>query len=249
MLLAQLGPEWFVRHSVPIGAGTTDVDHLLIGPAGVFALNTKHHSGHSIWVGDHVLRVNTSNTSHLSAAIHEAREVTSRLSRKARIPVEAFAVLVIVGARSIKDIRPEARRQPTVIPAPALVGWLSSLPARLTTSEVGLIRLAAEEPDTWHVDPHAADTLRVMQRFDRLRSAVQPAPATRGSYTSVRRVKTSQTAAAPHPRGSLRRGLIRAAFLVASVTVLLAFSGPIMQLLFKLMVQLLALLNPAFASK
>ncbi|MCU1637786.1 MAG: hypothetical protein JWL94_433 [Microbacteriaceae bacterium] len=34
-LLESIGPAWFVRHAVPIGTGTKDVDHLVIGPGGV----------------------------------------------------------------------------------------------------------------------------------------------------------------------------------------------------------------------
>jgi hypothetical protein len=35
-------PEWTVLHSVPVGTGSTDIDHIAIGPAGVFTLNTKY---------------------------------------------------------------------------------------------------------------------------------------------------------------------------------------------------------------
>ena len=45
---------WFVLHSVPLGDGQGqvhgDVDHLVPGPPGVVAINTKHHRG-----GRHVL--------------------------------------------------------------------------------------------------------------------------------------------------------------------------------------------------
>ncbi|MGJ9403557.1 nuclease-related domain-containing protein [Arthrobacter sp. KK5.5] len=43
-ILASLAPEWAVLHAVPVGAGTADIDHVLIGPAGVFTLNTKDHN-------------------------------------------------------------------------------------------------------------------------------------------------------------------------------------------------------------
>ena len=49
VLLGALGPDWMVRHAVPIGQGTADVDHLVIGPGGVFALNTKHSAGSGVW--------------------------------------------------------------------------------------------------------------------------------------------------------------------------------------------------------
>jgi hypothetical protein len=33
---------WRVLHSIPL-ANKADIDHLLIGPGGVFSINTKHH--------------------------------------------------------------------------------------------------------------------------------------------------------------------------------------------------------------
>jgi hypothetical protein len=54
------------------------------------------------------------------------------------------------------------------------VRWLSTQPQRLGSAEIELIKLAAEEPETCHVHPRAADTFRVMQRFERLMSQVGP---------------------------------------------------------------------------
>jgi hypothetical protein len=34
-VLQRLGPEWTVLHAVPVGTATSDIDHVLIGPAGV----------------------------------------------------------------------------------------------------------------------------------------------------------------------------------------------------------------------
>jgi hypothetical protein len=35
---------------VPVGSRGSDIDHLLIGPGGVWTLNTKNHPGKKIWV-------------------------------------------------------------------------------------------------------------------------------------------------------------------------------------------------------
>ncbi|MDY7528876.1 MULTISPECIES: nuclease-related domain-containing protein [unclassified Cryobacterium] len=168
LLLAALGPKWFVRHAVPIGAGTKDVDHLVIGPGGVFAINTKHHAGASIWVGDFVLRVNNVNTRHVKQAQSDAMDVGRRLTTKVGFPVPVISVLAILGARSINDKRTPAAGLVAVVDAKNLVSWLVARPQQLSDSELALIEFAAEEPETWHVDPRAADTLRVMPRFERL---------------------------------------------------------------------------------
>jgi len=49
--LDSLGPEWRVFRAVPIGTGSSDIDHVVIGPPGVFTINTKHHQGKDIWIG------------------------------------------------------------------------------------------------------------------------------------------------------------------------------------------------------
>lgn len=49
---------WHVLHSIPLGTGKSDIDHLLIGPGGVFTINPKNHPGGKVWVGEHAFRVN-----------------------------------------------------------------------------------------------------------------------------------------------------------------------------------------------
>lgn len=56
-ILAGLGPEWLVLHAIQVGWGWADIDHVLVGPAGVFTLNTKNHAGQSIWVAGQTLMV------------------------------------------------------------------------------------------------------------------------------------------------------------------------------------------------
>ena len=184
-MLKVLGPEWFVRHAVPIGSGTKDVDHLVIGPGGVFAINTKHHAGASIWVGDFVLRVNNANTHHITQAQSDGRDVARRLTDKVGFPVRVTSVLAILDAKSIVDKRPSNNRPVAVVDANKLTAWLVGRAPQLSGTTLALIKLAAEEPETWHVDPRAADTLRVMQRFERLADQVgmPQAPAAGASRT------------------------------------------------------------------
>ena len=104
-MLSELGPEWFVRHSVPIGAGTKDVDHLVIGPGGVFAINTKHHAGARVWVVDYALGINNSKTRHLADGRRDALDVAKRLSARAEFPVPVRPVIALVDPQSVNDKR------------------------------------------------------------------------------------------------------------------------------------------------
>ncbi|MGA5029945.1 nuclease-related domain-containing protein [Streptomyces cellulosae] len=38
---------WRALHSIPL-ANKVDIDHLLIGPGGVFSINTKHHDKRAV---------------------------------------------------------------------------------------------------------------------------------------------------------------------------------------------------------
>lgn len=227
-LLDGLGPEWFVRHSVPIGAGTKDVDHLLIGPGGIFAINTKHHAGASIWVGDHVPRVSNANTRHLRAAVDDGHDVARRLAGKAGFPVPVRPVIAVLNARSITDRRDAQHRSPAVVDARTLVTWLRSRSTQLSPTQLDLVKLAAEEPSTWHVDPHAADTFRVMQRFERLVARVHVEPV-----ASAQRVRPARPRPVrkPHQRrssGSRVAGLLQpwleAARVIGAILIVRAFA-------------------------
>ena len=196
-LLCALGPHWRVLHSVPIGAKDTDVDHILVGPNGVFVLNTKHHTGASIWVGDHTMMINQAKKPHLQIAQGENRKVAQRLKAKVGFAVTVRSAIVTVGERSTKDIRQPENRQVAVVSSKHLVRWVTTQPATFSPTQLELLKLAAEEPDTWHVDPHRADNLRVMQRFSRLQEAVghnpaRPAAAGRGDTVRSTAAATSR---------------------------------------------------------
>lgn len=59
--LAKLGEGWHFLHAVEVGDRGADIDHVVLGPAGVFTLNTKRHpngkasvAARSIYVNGHV---------------------------------------------------------------------------------------------------------------------------------------------------------------------------------------------------
>ncbi len=204
-LLASLGPEWKVLHSVPIGAKDSDVDHILVGPNGVFVLNTKHHASASVWVGDVVLMINGEKTYHLRNARSENNKVAQRLATRVGFPVAVQSAIVTVGERSIKDIRSHDDRPISVMSSMHLVRWLTSQQATHSPTQLEILALAAEEPETWHVDPHRAENFRVMQRFSRLQDAVElpeaPTPAARHTPARTRVPAASGARSSTAPRG------------------------------------------------
>lgn len=177
-VLERLGPEWTVLHAVPVGTGVSDIDHVLIGPAGVFTLNTKNHTGQAVWVAGRTLMVAGKKQRHLYNAAHEASRAAALLSRRMGGPVPVTAVVVILAPKSL-TVR--ASPEGAVVLTPTrLLGWLAALPRILGPRQVGMLSAVACQPGTWHRDPPIMmDPARIRQEFAALRAAVNRARACR----------------------------------------------------------------------
>ena len=118
-LLEQLRPAgWRVLHDAILGAG--NVDHILVGPAGVFTIETKSHPG--------PIRVSRVH----GATFAQARAHSDALARATGLRSEPL----IVYSRAWVD-RPFARRRGVrVVPARMLVRYLTRRPTVLTAADV-----------------------------------------------------------------------------------------------------------------
>lgn len=176
--LDSLGPDWRVFHSVPVGRGSSDIDHVVVGPPGVFTINTKHHEGHDIWLGSKRLLVSGQPTDHLRNASFEAKRASQLLSAAAHALIEVTPVIVIVGARRIT-----VRERPAtviVLRERSLIKWLGSRPAAVPPDAVDRVADAAAQPSTWHEAPslEPAD----VAAFDQLRRNVDGARTRRRGW-------------------------------------------------------------------
>jgi hypothetical protein len=81
--LTRRDPRWHTLHSVPVGTRGSDIDHVVIGPGGVFTINTKHHPGAEIWVGGDTVLVNGVRQAYVRNSRHEAERAGRLLSRRA----------------------------------------------------------------------------------------------------------------------------------------------------------------------
>lgn len=112
------GPHWRVLHDVVLGRG--NVDHVVIGPPGVFAVETKSHPG--------PIRVDRLH----GALLRQARSQQSLLEGALEVPVEPL----VVYSRAWVD-RPLARRKGVrILPARMLARHLVGRQPQLSASEV-----------------------------------------------------------------------------------------------------------------
>lgn len=180
-ILERLGPEWLVLHAVPVGSGSADIDHVLIGPAGVFTLNTKNHSGQSVWVAGRTLMVAGRKTRHLYNAGHEAARAAKLLSAAVGAAVEVTGVVVIMEPKSLTiKARPE---NAAVVSDTQLLRWLSRCQRQLGPRDVAQIAAAAVNPRTWHRRPSPmGDPVVLQQSFHALRLLVAQARRRRTAW-------------------------------------------------------------------
>ena len=85
-ILSRLPSELRVFHALPVGTAGADIDHLVLGPSGIFTINTKHHRGKKIWVAGGSFQINGQTQAYLRNSKFEATRVTKMLQK--RMPQE-----------------------------------------------------------------------------------------------------------------------------------------------------------------
>ncbi|WP_328298438.1 NERD domain-containing protein [Streptomyces sp. NBC_00435] len=87
---------WRVLHSIPLPR-QVDIDHLLIGPGGVFTINTKRHPQKRVWVGDDMAKVDGGKAHPYAVKSRaEAERARKVLARYCDFDVPVQPVLVFV---------------------------------------------------------------------------------------------------------------------------------------------------------
>lgn len=147
--LDRLPEGWVVVHDVPVGARGANVDHLVIGPGGVFTVSTKNLTG-SIRVNPKTITNDGRRTRFLPRATAEADRAAERLSAAVGRPVEVRAVLAILadGWEIVKEPADVFVRGPR-----GAKNLMLSQPETLTRREVAELVAAAAEPSTWVMAP------------------------------------------------------------------------------------------------
>lgn len=161
-LLSELGPEYRVLHSIPdthrAARGKTPhtshpqcagehIDHLVIGPPGVFTISTECHPHERVEVSGSELLADGHRMPDLHTAEHEALLAKKALSRATGLAVTVTPVVVVVGARTLR--RRSERPTPVVLDVKELSSWARTRLMALGPDVVASIARAAEEWTTW----------------------------------------------------------------------------------------------------
>lgn len=179
-LLEQLPSAWTVFHALPTGIRGSDIDHLVVGPGGVFTINTELHTGQDIWVAGHTVLVSGRSTPYIRNAEFEASRVGAMLRERMPLLPPVQPVLALVGAKHVSvGTRPAKVR---VVEAQDLVIWLTNLAVVINESELDLLVDILDEPTTWQAAPMVVQP-GVWDQFAALDREVQSARFRRAGWT------------------------------------------------------------------
>jgi hypothetical protein len=174
--LSRIGAGWTVLHSVPVGGGEPNIDHLVIGPGGVFTLSSRNHSGKRVWIAGTTFMVNGIKQLHVRSAQYEAARVSQLLSAALddAVDVDVVPLIVVTGAQSIAvgSTLPAVE----VRSSGQLHRWFRKRRHVLSDAAVGRISRVAVLRGTWRASGTPLfDASADLERFAALRHQVDAA--------------------------------------------------------------------------
>lgn len=166
--LVRKDPRWRVLHAVPVGERGSDIDHVVLGPGGVYTLNAKHHPGADLWVAEGTFLVNGQRQPYLRNSQHEATRAARLLTAACGFPVAVTGVVVPVDAANLVLKSPP--RQVHVVPRMQVRGWLRDRPEVLAGDLLDSLWKAARRPDTWRPSEREARDMAAQRSAKRPRA-------------------------------------------------------------------------------
>ncbi|MDX2025225.1 MAG: nuclease-related domain-containing protein [Microcella sp.] len=145
--LDAMGGEWVAIHGVPIGSRGADIDHLIIGPSGVYTINTKRHADARVFAGGGSIRINGQPTQYVRNSQYEADRVASKLSGAVRYSVEVTPVIALVDTAEVTY----GMKEPIVatLTVSRLTSWLQRKRRTLKAEQIRELSAAAARLSTW----------------------------------------------------------------------------------------------------
>lgn len=146
--LERLGDEgWQVVHDVPLGRQGSLVEHLLIGPAGIFTIAERRHPGQRVVVEGRTLEVDGRSMSYLRDARLEATRVQGALLAAACAAITVRGVVVVQGQLDVRTVQPQ--HDAFVITRQDVQAVFRAMPVRLDPARIAAIAHVARQRATW----------------------------------------------------------------------------------------------------
>jgi len=138
---------WQVVHDVPLGRQGSLVEHLVVGPGGIFTVAERRHPGQHVVVEGRTLKVDGRATSYLRDARLEAARVRDALLAAACAAINVRGVVVVQGELEVRTVQPA--HDAFVIARQDLQTVFRALPVRLDPARITAIAHVARQRATW----------------------------------------------------------------------------------------------------
>ena len=143
--LGRLPDGWHLLNDIPLGERGAKIDHLIVGPAGVFTVGAKNLTG-KVWVAPGGIRHNGHKTDYVRKALYDASRASQSLTAALGAPVTTRPVLAILA----DDWTARGSSEELFVGSPrAVKDWLRRLPSVLSAHDVTVITTVAADPETW----------------------------------------------------------------------------------------------------
>lgn len=133
MLLEDLPDDWHVFHSMQINEGS-DLDHVVVGPGGIYYISTKNHRGLISTGPDGRLLYNNQPFEEPTQARRQGMDLSNRLS--ALLAGKAWVNVILAIPQAWIDGRGQAKNGVQLVHRENLLYTLKSAPPRLSPEQV-----------------------------------------------------------------------------------------------------------------
>ena len=142
---------WRTVHAIPIGTAGCNIDHLVIGPGGVFALSVFRERASHVWAKGSTIVVDGDRQDWIHDASFVAGRAARMLSTRCEFAVHVQPVVVVVDALRLTVEGENGGVH--VTNRTRLLSWIESHARQLSEEELDVVDDMARHPETWGMQP------------------------------------------------------------------------------------------------
>jgi len=143
-------PDTCVLHTINVGLPDCAIDHLVISPAGVFAVITREETSRDVHVDGYTMTVGDTQVPHLRHAKFAAERASTLLTAHSDFDVPVRACLVLLTGSHAPHVTVDHRPHGvTVLTKGDIPRFFRHQPAILTEEQVWDLRAIARRSATW----------------------------------------------------------------------------------------------------
>jgi hypothetical protein len=179
-ILARLPEGYSVHHSLPIRNTAFWVDHLVVGPGGIFALSSKTRWDRDLTGSVRTIPIGNHTMPYLRDARFESAQITALLAAALPATAAVQPMIVLVNPHKIRlNRKPDSV---TVIDSPRLRRWLVGRPRQFSAEQQAAVTAIIDAPATWRTPVRAAEPAHLHARFTALEQQVSAAGTRRTTF-------------------------------------------------------------------